>query len=80
MDLNPGALSAWRRQRGLSKTELARLAETSAGYLCDIERGNARPSPAKVRRLADALKVTVADLCGNVCPTCGSPLSEEVAA
>lgn len=63
--LNPHALTAWREERGLTKTELAGSAAIGLGYLCDLEKGR-RPGTAPViRRLADAMKVNVLVLVEN---------------
>jgi transcriptional regulator with XRE-family HTH domain len=71
MEINPKALAAWRRHRGLTYRSLAERAGTSAGYVSDVERGKHRPSKAKVEALALALGVEPAALLlGSSCPTC----------
>lgn len=59
MLLNRYALRALRERSGLSLSDLARLAGISQPHLSNLERGHRRPSPATLRRLADALKVPV---------------------
>jgi transcriptional regulator with XRE-family HTH domain len=52
-----------REERGLTATELSKVAEISKGYLSEIESGQApRPSGAVLYKLAQALGTTVADL------------------
>jgi transcriptional regulator with XRE-family HTH domain len=48
-----------RRARGLSLEKLASLAEISAGYLSEVERGLSEISGAKLARLAEHLGTTV---------------------
>jgi transcriptional regulator with XRE-family HTH domain len=57
----PGAkwyLAEWRKTRGMSQTALAKEAETSKGYISELESGQ-RPIPpgAMLQRLATALDV-----------------------
>lgn len=65
MILNVPALTAWREERALSKSQLAAAAQVSLSYLSEIESGLKNPSPAVIRRLADALKVNVYVLVSN---------------
>jgi transcriptional regulator with XRE-family HTH domain len=52
-----------RARRKLTQETLAKRAKVSQGYLAKLEAGQSgNPSLAVVRRLARALKVTVADL------------------
>jgi len=62
----PQNLRAARMAKGWSLETLAAAAETSKGYLSDLERG-VRPMPpgAKLETLAAALGVTVAALAGQ---------------
>lgn len=65
MKLNRHALTSWREERGLSKSQLAVAAQISLSYLSELESG-AKPGSAQVvRRLADALKVNVLVLVEN---------------
>jgi len=57
-------LKALRRRRGMTQSDLARRAGLSLGYLARLELGRHDPSLTTVRKLARALKVTVADLAG----------------
>jgi transcriptional regulator with XRE-family HTH domain len=63
--LNTPALTAWREERGLSKSQLAVAAQVSLSYLSEIESGTKSPSSAVIRKLADALKVNVHVLVSN---------------
>lgn len=49
------ALREWRNRRGMSQMALAMAAEVSARHLSFLESARARPSPAMVLRLAEAL-------------------------
>lgn len=63
MRLNRFAVTAWREERGLSKSKLAVDAQISLSYLSEIESGSngkdRSASPAVIRQIADALKVKV---------------------
>jgi transcriptional regulator with XRE-family HTH domain len=48
-------LREWRNRRGMSQMALAMAAEISARHLSFLESARARPSPAMVLRLAEAL-------------------------
>lgn len=48
--------------RGLYQQDLARLAGITPSYMAKIEREAQQPSPPVLRKLADALGVTIADL------------------
>lgn len=52
-----------REEKGISASELARLAEVSKGYVSEIESGQApRPSADVLYRIATALGTSIADL------------------
>ena len=56
-------LRAWRKRAGLSQEALAERAETSKGYLSDLESGKRPVPPGRlVERIASALGVQPADL------------------
>ena len=55
-------LRVWRECRGLSQTDLARVAGASRVQIVDIEAGRATGSAHTLRRLADALDITIDDL------------------
>lgn len=57
MILNPLTLTALRKSKAITKSELAAEAEVSLSYLSEIESGYKVPSEAIVRRLAAALYV-----------------------
>lgn len=50
-------LRGWRQRRGLSQSNLAELAATSARHLSFIETGRSQPGRAMLIRLADRLEV-----------------------
>ncbi len=57
--------NAIRRRRilaGLTTRGLAKEAEISQGYLVNIEAGNRFGSPPVLKRIADALDCTIADI------------------
>ena len=62
MQVNRHALRAIRERSGLGLSELARRAGCSQPHLSNIEHGRRRPSPATLRRLAEALQVPVVAL------------------
>jgi transcriptional regulator with XRE-family HTH domain len=54
-----------REAQGIGLAELARTAAVSKGYLHDLEnQPSANPTLDTLRRMADALNVTIADLIG----------------
>lgn len=54
-DVEP--LRVWRARRGLSQTDLARLAGVSRQTVSNLERGETRPMPLVREALADALDI-----------------------
>ena len=52
----------WRHYRGMKAGELATIANVAASYLSDIENGKKPGSVKAMKRIADALNVTVDDL------------------
>ena len=52
----------WRDYRGMKAGELAAAAGIAASYLSDIENGKKPGSVKAVKRIADALNITVDDL------------------
>ena len=52
----------WRDYRGMKAGELAATARIAASYLSDIENGKKPGSVKAMKRIADALNVTVDDL------------------
>jgi DNA-binding XRE family transcriptional regulator len=56
------ALRVWREHRGLTLKELADKAQVSAPFLSQIEKGQREGSVETMRKLADALKISVDDL------------------
>lgn len=55
-------LRLWREHRGLSQAELARASGVNRVQIINIESGKARGSIETLRRLADALGVSLDDL------------------
>jgi DNA-binding XRE family transcriptional regulator len=51
------SLRVLREKDGHSLTSLARAADMSLGYLCDLENGRREPNPRITLRLAHALNV-----------------------
>lgn len=54
-------LKAWRRVRRLSQLALACEAGISSRHLAFLETGRARPSPAMIGRLGEALRLPLSD-------------------
>jgi transcriptional regulator with XRE-family HTH domain len=73
MELNRHALTAWREERGFTKSQLAADAGISLSYLSEIEAGVKRPTARVIRCLADALKVNVWALVVNPNDAPGAP-------
>jgi len=55
----------YRRQMGLTQTELARRANVNQGFLSEIERGKRKPSPSSLQAISVALEVPPAVLIGE---------------
>lgn len=51
-----------RKARGLTQSEVAEKADTSANYFAQIERGEVNPSYTMLRSIAKALKIKLNDL------------------
>ena len=49
----------WRIRRGISQLELARRARLQRTYISDIERGARNTSLRNIKKLADALKISL---------------------
>ena len=56
-------LKAWREYRGLSQYQLADRADVNRVQIIDIEKGKSNGSIATMKKLADALDVTLDDIC-----------------
>ncbi len=56
----PDALKVWRRTRRFSQLDLAAEANVSARHIAFLETGRARPSPAMIGRLGEALQIPLA--------------------
>jgi len=54
-----------REARGITQTELAKLAKVSQPNISDVENGKVSPTVATASRLAKALNCTVDDLLGD---------------
>jgi transcriptional regulator with XRE-family HTH domain len=57
-----GNLKRLRQQQALSLTDLAELASVNRVTIYRIENGKARAMPRTIRKLAQALKVSVVEL------------------
>ena len=55
-----------RESKGLSQEKLAEKAELDRTYISGIERGVRNPGLLSLVRLAKALGVTTAELCGGI--------------
>ncbi|WP_342235583.1 helix-turn-helix domain-containing protein [Inquilinus sp. OTU3971] len=56
------AVKVWREYRGLSAQQLAAKADVSAAYISQIESGKRDGTVSTLRKIADALKVSLDDL------------------
>lgn len=56
-----GKLKAIRESKGLSQSDLAKLANVDISYISKIETGKRNPSIAMLERLAHALDVSAKD-------------------
>ena len=57
--LNGAALRAWRIEKGLTQTNLARLIQTGTGTIKQLELGTRGASPHRIAQLAEALEVPI---------------------
>jgi transcriptional regulator with XRE-family HTH domain len=57
-----GNLKMLRQRRALSLSDLALLSQVSRVTINRIENGKQKPSPRTIRKLAEALQVSVEDL------------------
>ena len=57
-------LKRLRTAHGMTQVDLAKRAKVTQGSIAQLEGGLRNPSLAMLRRLAKALKVTVAELVG----------------
>jgi DNA-binding XRE family transcriptional regulator len=56
------ALKVWRKYRGLTQDQLAKLANTTFATVSRLEAGKMKSNPKMWNRLAQALGVSVADI------------------
>ncbi|MFW5790850.1 MAG: cupin domain-containing protein [Bacillota bacterium] len=56
-----------RKNRGYSLTQLSELTGLSVGYLSNVERNKNSPTVSSLRKIVDALGITVPDLFDNNC-------------
>lgn len=56
-EMRPVALSAIRKEKGMNKSELARLSRMQPGMIAWIEEGRFIPYPSQLEKLAAALGV-----------------------
>lgn len=62
LDHDPSALRKRRLELDLQQKDLAKLAATSRGHLCELEKGVRNPSQDLLHRLAVALDCPVTSL------------------
>ncbi|MDO8913976.1 MAG: helix-turn-helix transcriptional regulator [Phenylobacterium sp.] len=60
------ALRHWRKQQGISQEELAGRADLHRNYVGLVERGERNASIKSMFKLAQALGISVAQLCSNL--------------
>jgi transcriptional regulator with XRE-family HTH domain len=58
-------MKALRKRRALSPSDLAQMSNVGRVTINRIENGKQKPSPRTIRRLAQALEVTVEELTGD---------------
>jgi transcriptional regulator with XRE-family HTH domain len=58
-------MKALRKRRALSPSDLAQMSNVGRVTINRIENGKQKPSPPTIRRLAQALEVTVEELTGD---------------
>ncbi len=72
-------LKAAREQRGLSQTELAKLTGLQPSAISHFETGNRSPSFDNLKRLANALGVSIDYLLGrSAVPDVATPKAEQI--
>ncbi|MGJ4892281.1 helix-turn-helix domain-containing protein [Bradyrhizobium sp. HKCCYLRH3099] len=55
-------LAFWRKKRGLTQAALAKATGVAQGFLSEIEAGQKPGTAATLKKIADALRITVDDL------------------
>ena len=60
------ALRHWRKQEGISQEELASRADLHRNYVGLVERGERNASIKTMFKLAQALDISVAQMCRNL--------------
>jgi transcriptional regulator with XRE-family HTH domain len=70
-------LKRLRLEKGLSQAKLAALADVDPSTVNQIERGARDASPATLRKLADALEVSIAELLEDADPKAPAPPSPQ---
>jgi transcriptional regulator with XRE-family HTH domain len=70
-------LKRLRTEKGLSQAKLAALADIDPSTVNQIERGAREASPATLRKLAQALDVSLAELLEDAAPKAQAPLPLE---
>jgi transcriptional regulator with XRE-family HTH domain len=64
MRINPTALSAWRQERGLTRSALAKAVKCPQPHISRLEMGEREPSWSLLTKIADKLDVDVRVLIG----------------
>jgi transcriptional regulator with XRE-family HTH domain len=70
-------LKRLREARGLSQVKLAARADVDPSTVNQIERGAREASPATLRKLAEALDVSIAELIEDASPKVSAPRSRQ---
>ena len=55
-------LAEWRKKKGLTQTELAKMCGWKKSTISDYERGEREPNITKLEKLATALGCRISDL------------------
>jgi ribosome-binding protein aMBF1 (putative translation factor) len=61
-------LAFWRRKRGLTQADLAKMAEIAQGFLSEIENGLKTGDVTVLQRIAIALEISLLDLVPDLPP------------
>jgi DNA-binding XRE family transcriptional regulator len=55
-------LAFWRKKRGMTQANLAKVAGIAQGFLSEIESGQKPGTPATLKKIAEALNIKIDDL------------------
>lgn len=51
-----------RKQRGITQKELAEMVGVGNDWICDIEKGNGKPSMKVLEKIAEQLNVSLSEI------------------